>query len=340
MRIILIFFATFLFANEKLLIAKFTNLKPHYYNHQIVKLHLNIISAKDGEIKLFDDYNKTYEIKKDNNSYYSDISFKLQDSFPKFTIKLYDKKIPLENYAIFEENLTLLDELNVTIDSQIKQLYPPKKFCGILADDLEITDQILANYSKNANIVYWTIIAKNGNVEDFRLGLKNEKLYFLDKNDTISQYSYSAIVPLDKRNFKFNYFNLKDENYRNISFNIKLKNDTISTQTNIKPMTKSNIYLIDTLLGIITLLWIVLFIYRRKIIYIILIIISILILLFFNFPKKEIILQEGTQLHVLPFKQSTIFLVLGMDTKVKVLKEKNGYKKIEFNKYIGWIKDE
>ena len=326
MRIILIFLAVFLFANEKLLIAKFSNLKPYYYNNQIVELHLNIISAKDGKIELFDDYNRSYEVR-DDNGYFSDIIFKLEDKFPIFTIKLS------------EENKTL-DKIDLRIDSQIKYLHPPKGFCGVLAKDIKITDMILANYDENSNIVYWTITTKNGNTEDFKLGLKNERLYFLDKNNSYSSYSYSAIVPINKRNFKFNYFNLEKEKYIPMSFSIKLKNETISTQTDIKPMTKSNIYLIDTLLGIITLLWIVLFIYRRKIIYIILIIISILILLFFNFPKKEIILQEGTQLHVLPFKQSTIFLVLGMDTKVKVLKEKNGYKKIEFNKYIGWIKDE
>jgi len=326
MRLILLFFATFLFANEKLLIAKFSDLKPYYYNHQIVKLHLDIISAKDGKIELFDDYNRSYEVR-DDNGYFADISFKLEDRFPSFSIKLS------------EENQTL-DKIDLKIDSKIKYLYPPKGFCGILAEGIKITDMILANYDENSNIVYWTITTKNGNTEDFKLGLENEKLYFLDKNNSYSSYSYSAIVPSDKRNFKFNYFNLNTEKYIPINFSIELKNETISTQTDIKPMTKSNIYIINTLLGIITILWIVLFIYRKKIIYIILVIISILSLVFFNLPKKEIILKEGTQVHVLPFRQSTIFLVLGMDTKVKVLEEKNGYKKIEFNKYIGWVKDE
>jgi len=325
MRIILLFFATFLFANEKLLIAKFSDLKPYYYNHQIVKLHLNIISAKDGKIELFDDYNRSYDVR-DDNGYFANISFKLEDKFPKFTLR------------VSEENKTL-DELNITIKSEVKKLYPPKEFCGVLADNIQIKDKILANYDDNSNIVYWSVIS-DGNTEDFRLNLNNEKLYFLDKNDSYSSYSYSAIVPLDKKNFKFSYFNLQNEKYEPISFSIELKNETISTQTDIKPMTKNNIFLINILLVSIIILWIVLFIYKRKIIYIILIMISIASLVFFNIPKKEVILKEGTQIHVLPFKQSTVFLVLGIDTKVKILEEKNGYKKVEFNKYIGWVKDE
>jgi len=327
MRLILIFIASFLFANEKLIIAKFQNLQPYYYQNQIVNLKLKIISAKNGEIKVIDDQNRSYEVQANGNDYLSNIIFQLKDKFPLFSVSLND-------------NGVILDELNITIKSKIRKLYPPKDFCGVLADKLEISETILASYDNKNNIVYWTITAKNGNLSDFNLSYNQQKLYFLDSNDTYSSYSYSALVPLNQKDFKFSYFNLPTQQYKTIKFHINLQNETVSTQTDIKPMAKSNLYLINLLLVIILVLWIVLYIYRRKIIYIILLLIVVAILVVLNLPKKEIYLQKGREVKVLPFKNSTTFMILQKDVKVKVLLEKNGYKKIEINKHIGWVKDE
>ena len=327
MRIILIFLATFLFANERLIIAKFDNLSPYYYNNQIVNLKLNIISAVSGKISIQDDMNHTYDYTKEGSDYISLVKFKLKDKFPEFTIKL-------------QQSGVVLDELQIKINSEIRQLYPPKLFCGVLAENMTINDKILASYDDKTNIVYWTINVKNGNASDFHLGFKNEKLYFLDSNNSIDSYSYSALVPLDKRDFSFSYFNLDSQKYKKISFHLNIENESVSTQTDIKPMSKNNIYLINLLLGIITIVWIILYIYKRKWLYILLILMSISAIVFFNIPKKEIVLHKGVKIHILPFDGSTIFINIGSDTKVKVLLRKDKWKKVEFNKHIGWVKDE
>jgi len=327
MRIILLFIATFLFANERLLITKFEDLKPYYYNHQIVNLKLKIISADNGNIKVFDDQNNTYKVYDNNISYISNISFELNNTFPIFHVALF-------------KNGVLLAQNNILIDSRIRRLYPPKNFCGIVAEDFNISDKILTNYDNMNNMVYWNIHAKNGNLDNFHLNFKNEKLYFLDKNGSSSTYSYSALVPINQYHFSFSYFNVNSEKYKTISFSIKLKNETVSTQTDIKPMSKNNIFIINVLLGIIILLWVVLYIYRRSWIYIILILMSIGAIVFFNMPKKEVVLHKNTAIHILPFEKSTVFVIVNNDTKVKVLMNKDGWNKIEFNKYIGWVKDE
>jgi hypothetical protein len=327
MRIILLFLATFLFANERYLIAKFEDLKPYYYNHQIVHLKLKIISAKDGNISVVDDRNRTYDVTKDGFSYISNINFELNNTFPIFNVYL-------------KENNVTLDSLELQVLSKVKQLYPPKKFCGIIAKDLKIKDKIMVNYDNTHNIVYWTVITYDGVGSRFKLNLQEEKLYFSDKNNTADIYNYSAIVPIDKKDFSFSYFNVDKNKYQAIKFHIEPKNETISTQTDIKPMAKTNLYIINISLGVLLVIWLLLFIYRRKIFYIILMIIVIAILVVINLPKKEIILPKGTKIHILPFKGSTIFMVLPHDKKVQVLLNKNGYKKIEINKHIGWVKDE
>jgi hypothetical protein len=63
-------------------------------------------------------------------------------------------------------------------------------------------------------------------------------------------------------------------------------------------------------------------------------------LIFFNLPKKEITLKSGKQIHILPFKQSTVFMTTEIPTKVTVLNRKGGYIKIEINNKIGWVKDD
>jgi len=54
------FFLVSLYANEKLIIAKIENLKPYYYNNQIVNLKLKIITATDGNLSIKDEYNTSH----------------------------------------------------------------------------------------------------------------------------------------------------------------------------------------------------------------------------------------------------------------------------------------
>jgi hypothetical protein len=241
-----------------------------------------------------------------------------------------DKKFPT-----FIVRLEDIDELNVTPSSKIKYLHPPKQFCGILANELNVTDKILTNYDENYNILYLNIFS-DGNTEDFSLGFVDEKLYKVDSKNIF--YSYSALVPINKRDFFINYFDLRTQTYKTIKFSLSPKNDEISTQTDIKPMAKSRLYLINSILATIAVLFVVLYFYRKKVIYIVLLLLVIGVIVFLNLPKEQIVLKEGTKVHILPFEKSTTFMIIGIDTKVNVLATQGKYKKIEFNGHIGWVK--
>ena len=315
MRIIFfIILFTFSYANESF-IAKFENLKPYYYNHQIVNLKLKIIS--DSNVSLRDEFNNTYSLIDTNNSYIANLSFELNNSFKTFILKIGDY------------------EKNITPNVKIKYLHPPKNFCGVLANEFNITDKILANYDKDNNLIYLNI-KTDGNINNFSLGFRNEKIYSVGNNGI---YTYSATLDVGKNNFDIVYFDLNSESYKHIKFFIPLKTEETSTQTDIKPMAKNNKMIINIILSVLVLLWGALYFRKRKITYIILILLALLSLVFLNLPKKEIVLKEGTKVHILPFDKSTVFLIIGVDTKVKVLDTKGSFKKIEFNNHIGWIKD-
>ena len=184
MRIIFfIILFTFSYANESF-IAKFENLKPYYYNHQIVNLKLKVIS--DSNVSLRDEFNKTYSLIETNNSYIANLSFELNNSFKTFILKVGDY------------------EKNITPNVKIKYLHPPKNFCGVLANEFNITDKILTNYDKDNNLIYLNI-KTDGNINDFSLGFRNEKIYNVENNGV---YSYSAILDVGKNNFDIVYFDL------------------------------------------------------------------------------------------------------------------------------------
>ncbi len=326
-KIIFLFFFIFTFADEHLILSKFQDLQKFYYNHQIVNLKLKTISAKNGDIVVSSDYPIVVHTSTDDNiTYLSNISFELNNTSPEFNVSL-------------ENNGIKLDQINLNLNPEIRNLTPPQNFCGVLAKEINVTNPILSDYNSSKNILYFDISFKDANINDFTF---NTKIDFTlkDKNGSNSIYSYSAIVPNNKNSFVITYFNILKNRYENIPINVKLNDEKVSTQVDLNPVNKTRIYIINIILGTLILLWLLLYYYKRKIIYIILIILAIIPIIFLNWPKQEIILEKGEKVHILPFRNSTVFMVLTTPTKVKVINKKNGYKEILFNNKIGWVKDD
>ena len=330
MRIVLLLFLffSFLISNEKLIISKFENLKPYYYENQIVNLRLRTIVAEKGSVDIKDNLDmSTITTTKNGNEYITNISFKLEKKFPKF-------------YITLSRGDEILDKYTLKIKSKIRHLYPPKNFCNVLASNIEIKDMVLSIYDDKYNIIYFTIFATNANAEDFSLGYKDEKLYLISQIDNVDVYSYSAIIPKNKYKFDFLYFNVREEMYKKISFTAKLKDERVSTQTDIKPLDTSHLILRDIIGVFFIILFFIIYLYRRRIIYLIFIFIVFGYLLYINVPKADVKLHKGEVIKLLPFKNSTNLAVVLVDESVKVLKDKDGWKKIEYKNQIGWVKDE
>jgi len=325
-KLIFLFFAVFAFANEHLILSKFQNINKFYYNHQIVHLTLKTISAQKGNIVIKSNYPiEVNTTTNDNITYFSNISFELNNTFPEFNVSL-------------ENNGVTLDEIGINVNSEIRNLTPPKNFCGVLAKEINITHPALSDYNEDTNILYFDVSFKDANDKEFTF---NKKVDFSlkDKNSTTSLYSYSALVPKNQNSFVISYFNTLTNKYEKIPINVRLDNEQVSTQTDLNPVNKTKIYIIDGVLGSLILLWLLLYYYRRKIFYLVLIVLTIASLIFLNWPKPEITLHVGEKVHILPFNNSTVFVIIAIPTKVKVLNERNGYKQIELNNKIGWVKD-
>jgi hypothetical protein len=327
--LLLFFLILFSFADEHFIISKFDNLNKFYYNHQKVHLKLKTISAKKGKIIIESNYPIEVNTSTDDNiTYISDIYFELNNSFPIFNVMLTNDGF-------------VFDSIKIKVKSKIRNLIPPPDFCGVLADDIKVLNPVLMPYDKNNNILYVDILFKNANAKDFEVG-KKINFDLKERNKTYSKYVYATLLNNKKNKFVFTYFNLLSNTYKKYSINInKFSNDdTTSTQIDLNPIKKTNLYLIDALLGSIIILLFLLFYYYRSILYLLFILLITSLLIYFNWPKPEIILSKGVKVHILPFNNSTVFLIVKYPKKVHVLYEINGYKEVEFNdNKIGWVKD-
>ena len=316
MRIIFLLIPLFLLSND--LIIKYLNLKPFYYQNQIINLKLKIISP-------FSDLNITstnnLKIKVSNENpfiYIIDSHFKNTDN-PKF-IFISSQEI---NKTIYLNNL---------INTKI--LNPIPNFSGVLADELNISTPI-ALKTKEKILLSFTIKCKNCNIRDFHL--KNEENLTIINNNTAS---FIITLPMNTKKLNFYYFNLNTQTFNKISIPIQLKENTISTQTNINPKENNFFTPINILLLIIIALFLILFIIFQKIWILIFPLIIGGYLIFQIFPKGEIYLKKGQKVTILPTKNSTIIYIVNHNQKAKILNTTKSYVQIKINNKIGWVKNE
>lgn len=329
MRIILflVFILTFSMADdEKFMISKIENLQNSYFKNQIVHLKLNTIIAKGNDINISVPNAIIKTTTDDNSTFHTDLYFHLKDRFPMITISILDN-----NQSIGEENLT--------INSSINNLTPPLNFSNVIADKFNISNISSSLYDDSNNLVSLNIEANQSNLEDFSINAFKDGEVKYSGNMLSSKISYYLIVPNSIKEVEFSYFNLEQNRYITKYIKIHPKIERISTQTDINPKDHNYLLLINVLMLVIVLLWLILFYVKRKKIYLILIFISVLALVFFNWPKKKVELMEGAKIHILPTPQSTVFFVLGINTKLEVLNSREGYDKVMINNQVGWVKD-
>ncbi len=85
-----------------------------------------------------------------------------------------------------------------------------------------------------------------------------------------------------------------------------------------------------------------LFIWKRKKIFLIISIILLIISIIYLLPNEKAVVRKDTNVYILPTKNSTIFFRVENNQNVEILDRKNGFIKVLGldNEFIGWIKEE
>jgi len=158
MRILLflILFLTSSFSQEKLIISQIENLKDAYFKNQVVHLKLHTIIAKGNEINISLPEAIIKTQTDDNSTFQSDVYFLLKDEFP--TIKV----------SLLDNNLTI-DEMNLSINSNINSLTPPLNFSNVIANNLKISSITSSIYDDDNNILSLEIEGNCSNLKDFSI---------------------------------------------------------------------------------------------------------------------------------------------------------------------------
>ena len=221
-------------------------------------------------------------------------------------------------------------------------LNPKKNFSNIIADEFAIVEYKTTTYDQSHNIVIFVAQAKKCNIK--AMHFKN--VYKQGSESLKESYDESRItyfVVIDKRieNFTFSYFNLKKNNFAMVNIPIIVDDDSVTTQSDLKPRDQSHDRIKMYIAASIAFVAFFFVLWRKTYIYLIFILIPLAYIIMLAIPEKTICIKEGAQIRLLPVENGTIFETT--QTKYYLPKEgsvKNFIKVKLQNEKIGWVKNE
>jgi len=336
----ILFFTTSLFAN-KVIYLSYDEIPKRIIKGEIFTITLKTLST----VKKFDDIN--YEFSNysglkilDNIPFREQKGKYFYDTFHLLSTASY-AKLPDVNASLissYEYNSSYIQgqKLNVI------KLNPKKNFSNILANNLELEEYKTTSYDNIHNIVVFVASAQNANIKTmhfknvFKQGIESS-------NDSYLSSRITYFVVIDKRieNFSFTYFNLLKNRYETIDIPIIVDDDSVTTQTDLKPRNQSHDMLKMYIAASIAFIAFILILLKRNYIYLLFIFIPLGYILYLSVPQKEICIKKGSNIHLLPVDNGTIFET----TAVRYYLPKEGstknYIKVKLkNNKIGWVKNE
>lgn len=226
------------------------------------------------------------------------------------------------------------------IELNVIDLYQNKKYAGVLADEFKIITHRTKIYDNVSNILVFEVSAKNSNLEDLKLpGIEKqgfESIHLARDSDGI----YYCILPKEVQNISFEYFSLSNNSFQDIILPIVPVEDVVSTQDDIKPKNSFLLFSNLILIGLMVVILILYFMFKRKKIFLVFFL-ALLIYLFWSvfFSKHQAILIAQQPIRILPTHNSTILEVAHIDMNVEIIsKHDQFYKIVTTDGKIGWIR--
>ena len=236
-------------------------------------------------------------------------------------------------------------EYNATLPGEplaIKELNPPANFCNVLANNLTIVKSKSVQFNKELNLVVLKLEGNLSNLEDFHLPFaKKEEIKEINQTLPSITIIYYAFIPSDITQLRFSYFNLKAREFKTLLLDIKVKDEIVSTQSDISPEEDKNKSVKIALFASLGALLLLIALWKRSLFMGFIGLVSLLYAGYLLLPLKKVCLKAGSKIYILPTKQSTIFRINKEPHTFTKLNEVDGYTKIELqNNKIGWVKNE
>ena len=213
----------------------------------------------------------------------------------------------------------------------------------VIADMMEVVDYRVKEYDEANNIIIFQFESKNANLSHMKIaqypkqGLENSKVV-----DGITYGIYYVVLDKSIRSLSFEYFNLAQRQFINITLPIQLVRNTIDEGGDIKPR---NTFLIFKNLFIgaaILFVGLICIVFKkiRKISLTILILLILILAYNIFFSATSGIARVGANISIIPTHNSTIMEVVKVPTQVSIIGEYEDYYKVVIESKVGWIRKE
>jgi hypothetical protein len=204
------------------------------------------------------------------NNFYNKYNLKVTSEdfiLPTFQILMYKENKIYEIITLKTKNMKLA---KVAKDNE--------KFSNVIAQNLEIVTHKTKQYTNNKLLTIIELRTTQGNVEDFNLkDFDDQGVTSINIEDSQQTAIYYAIIPLHVKKITFDYYNSKTNSFERVESLVSLKNELVSTQTDLNP-NKSNILLYKKIaIGTLAFFFLILFLLRRKFLYIFLFLVFLIV---------------------------------------------------------------
>ena len=224
----------------------------------------------------------------------------------------------------------------------IKSLTKRNDFSNVLAADMKIKNSQVSNYDEKSHIVTLSIEAFEANIEDMDLNNTQESgIENISREFAKVEAEFYVVLPVKEKQLKFTYFNTIKNQYITLKVPVVVEDATVTTQSDLNPKEDSFEKLKKYTFMSLVAFFFIMFLFRRDFFYLVLGVVSLITLLTFYIPHKEICINQGATLYILPSETSTVSTRIDAELKTLLLGERTGYKKVEYKEgIIGWIKNE
>ena len=327
------------FVAQSSLVLKFDEYKTSFYVGEVFPI---VFYAKTNENVKFD-FNLSIESNNikflnpepkweyENSEYKTILWFEATSSnasLDKISLSL------LRNNKAFQEASVILNPIKFINTPQNKD------FSHIVASFLEVK-KLKASYFDEENLIAMIELnATNTNLKSFFINdIKKQGVENLKGDFNASTAFYYAILPLNKSEFEFSYFNKEEKKLENIKLKLVVKDEELSTQSDLNPTNKDFDIYKQYSLWALSFVFALLFVWRKNYFVLILALLCFALSFIVVSNTKTATLKQGIRAKILPTEPSTYFYTSKANEKVEILDTRKDYVKILLsNGKIGWVR--
>lgn len=299
--------------------SNFTNISTKFLNSS----NIEVLNPNSSWKKISND---KYE-----NSYY----FKVKNT--NFSLPLFEINLLNSNELIDQSTL---EPLQLKISNIGKA---DDRYSNIVAENIILKAYKTKQYNNDNALTIIDLDAVNSNLSDFSLkNIEEQGVSSIKEWENIENLVYYFVTPIFQKNLIFTYFNTTTNSFKEVKVPLILQNELVSTQTDLNPNDSSFEKYKKIASTTFFILFLILFILKRKKIFLYISLILLVISIIYFLPNSTGIVKKDSFVYILPTKNSTIFFKLENDQKVEILEKKHGFIKIlgKESDFIGWIKEE